>query len=90
MARKCFYIPIEQFDDNGYIPSVVTEGEPGHAPLTGNGKFASPWYWGKTYEAATEFAAKENAFLGLTPEDVLDIIGSSMAMTARRSTDVLR
>lgn len=76
--RQCFYIPIEQFDEHGYIPSLVTEGEPGHAPLTGNGRHATPWYWGRTYEEAVAVCERENANLGLSPEDALEIVTSSM------------
>lgn len=76
--RMCYYIPVEQFDENGYIPSVVFENEPGHNPLRGNGKLATPWYWGKTYEEAIETCRKANEKLGLTPEDVDKIVMSSM------------
>ena len=76
--RKCFYIPDDQFDENGYIPSLVTEGEPGHAPLKGNGAHASPWYWGKTYEEAMTVCVKENERLGISPEDAARIVLSSM------------
>lgn len=76
--RKCFYIPADAYvEGKGFVPSVVTEGEPGHAPLTGNGAFAEPWYWGD-YEAAKAHAALENARLGLTAEDVAKIVASSM------------
>jgi hypothetical protein len=77
-ARWCFYIPSGQFDEHGYIPSVVTEGEPGHAPLRGQGAGASAWYWGKTQEEAEAIAAEANARLGLSPEEALEIILSSM------------
>jgi hypothetical protein len=83
MARQCFFIPIDQFDEHGFIPSLVTEGEPGHAPLKGNGTHTSPWYWGKTYEEAKERANEENAKLGVTEKDAADIVLSSMAVTRR-------
>jgi hypothetical protein len=77
--RQCFYIPVGQFDENGYIPSLVTEGEPGHAPLKGSGECAAPWYWGKTYEAAKAFAEEMNAEqFGLTPAQAAEILASSM------------
>jgi hypothetical protein len=77
--RQCFYIPVGQFDENGYIPSLVTEDEPGHAPLKGSGACAAPWYWGKTYEAAKAFAEKMNAEkFSLSPEEVAGIVVSSM------------
>lgn len=81
--RKCFYIPEGQFDDKGYIPSLVTEGEMGHAPLKGNGPFSQPWYWGKTKVEAEEIAAKENERLGLSRQDVLEIVASSMGEQTR-------
>jgi hypothetical protein len=83
--RKCFYVPVDQFDANGYIPSMVTEDEPGHAPMTGNGSHAAPWYWGKTYEEATAVCAKENARLGISPEDAALIVASSMRADDARS-----
>ncbi len=76
--RTAFFIPIDQCDENGYIPSLVTENEAGHAPMTGNGEHASPWYWGKTYEQARAVAAQENERKGLTPADVAQIVSSSM------------
>jgi hypothetical protein len=76
--RTCFYIPPDQHDENGWIPSVVTEGEPGHAPLKGNGPCAQPWYWGKTLAEAEATADRENARLGLTRDEVLDIVLSSL------------
>lgn len=77
-ARYCYFIPVDQFDENGYIPSMVTEGEAGHAPLSGNGDHSRAWYWGKTYEEAKEVARKENERLGLTEDDVMRIVASSI------------
>ncbi len=76
--RTAFFIPADQFDENGFIPSLVTEGEPGHAPMRGNGPLASPWYWGKTYEDAKRVCDQQNAEMGLTTDDVAVIIGSSI------------
>lgn len=76
--RQCFFIPVDQFDENGYIPSMITEDEPGHAPLTGNGPASSPWYWGKTYVEAKAVAQAENERLGLDVKAVAEIIMSSM------------
>lgn len=77
--RQCFYQPIEQYDENGWIPSLVTEGEPGHTPLTGSGTAAAPWYWGKTYEEARARCQEENGKLGINPADAAKIVLSSMA-----------
>jgi hypothetical protein len=76
--RRCFMVFRTQFDDSGFIPSLVTEGEAGHAPLVGRGEHASPWHWGKTYEEAKAFTARENQRLGLSELDVIDIIASSI------------
>jgi hypothetical protein len=78
--RACFYIPSGAFvEGHGYVPSLVTENEPGHVPLMGNGPGSAPWYWGMTYEKACEIAEAENAKLGLDPRDVMAIVASSMA-----------
>jgi hypothetical protein len=77
--RKCFFIPSDAYvEGKGFIPSIVTENEPGHAPLVGNGDFAQPYYWGDTYDEAKAIAEAENTKLGLTPSDVSSIVISSM------------
>jgi hypothetical protein len=80
-GRGCFYIPAEQYDAEGWIPSWVTEDEPGHAPLAGDGPEGGrrPWHWGRTYEEARAVCAAENERLGVTPDDAFRIISSSMA-----------
>lgn len=83
MKRTCFFIPLDSYvEGKGFIPSVVTENEPGHAPLVGSGEFAEPWYWGHTYDEARTVADAENAKLGLTPDDVTIIILSSMGASS--------
>lgn len=85
MARKCFYIPVDQHvPGKGYVPSLVTENEAGHAPLTGQGELSEPWFWGDDYEKACEIARQENARLGLTEDDVQEIIESSVAASMRQ------
>lgn len=76
--RMCFYVPVDQFDENGFIPSLVTEGEPGHSPLRGSGVGSSSWYWGKTYDEAKAAAQRQNERLGLSESDVAEIVASSM------------
>lgn len=78
MKRFCYYIPLGQCDEKGFIPSVVIEGESGHSPMKGQGEFASPWHWGMTMEIAEEIARDKNTSLGLTQEDVDEIVASSM------------
>lgn len=77
--RRCYLILLDQRDDEGYIPSVVVAGEPGHNPLVGNGDHARPWHWGRTYDEAKTLCAKFNADdFGHTPVDVAIIVASSM------------
>lgn len=79
--RKCFYVPAAQDTEThgGYVPSLVTENEPGHAPLTGDpNKMQAPWVWGKTLVEARAIATEQNARLGLTEHDVAVIVASSM------------
>lgn len=77
--RKCFVILIDQFNERGYIPSVVVEGEPGHSPMIGSGELAEPWYWGTDYEQAKAICRSANEDLGLSCDAVNEIITSSMA-----------
>ena len=74
--RTCFYIGGEH-DENGYIPSVVTEGEPGYKLLAGNGDLATPWYWGKTLQEAQMTCARENYKKGIGVDEALAILVSS-------------
>jgi hypothetical protein len=77
--RTCVYVPPDGYvEGSGYVPSMVTEGEPGHAPLTGSGEFSEPWYWGHDYEKAKGIAADLNRQMGLTEADVNEIVASSM------------
>jgi hypothetical protein len=77
--RQCYYIPEHQFDDQGWIPSLVTEGEPGHRPFTGGGSFAQPWHWGLTLEQARAMAERMNREdFGLSPAGANAIVLSSM------------
>jgi hypothetical protein len=81
--RRCFIVLLEQRNERGFIPSVVTEGEPGHSPMIGNGEFSQPWYWGTEFDQALEVCAAANADLGLSPEDVDEITNSSIAAQLR-------
>lgn len=81
MARMAFYIDASSTTDGGFIPSIVTEGEPGHALMSGNGPLSRPWVWGPTFEQAQQQAREANAERGLSEDDVLDIITSSMRLS---------
>ena len=80
--RRCYYINPSQDPDKhgGYVPSLVTENEAGHAPLLGDGHpISQPWVWGDTLDKAEKHAAKKNADKGLSKQDVRKIIYSSMS-----------
>lgn len=78
LPRQCYWIMVDQFDENGFIPSLVTEGEAGHQPLNG-GLDGKPWYWGKTYADAKRICAKVNQDdFGLDESECLKIVLSSM------------
>lgn len=87
--RTCIYVMESQYvegEGRGYVPSVVTEGEAGHSPLTGQGELSEPWYWGHNFVKAKEMAAEMNAKLGLTPEDVHAIFESSITASFHQDT----
>ncbi len=75
--RICYVIIPDQKDEKGFIPSIVFEGEKGHNPMTGKGVGALPWHWGTTLAGAEEICRRSNEELGLTKEDVNEIILSS-------------
>ena len=77
----CFAIMESERDPQGYVPCVIVEGEPGYSALRGSGPHATPWYWGTAREVADELCRKANAERGLTPEDVVRITLSSMAVS---------
>ena len=77
--RQCFIILETQQDEHGYIPSLVTENEPGHAPMTGRDADAVPWYWGKTRERAQAVADRVNLQrYGISHKTALRIMATTM------------
>ena len=81
--RFCYYVnPVQDpADHGGYVPSMVTEGEPGHCPLTGDPKkLQSAWVWGKTLEEAEAVCDSQNEKLGITKVEAFKIVGSSMVI----------
>lgn len=76
-GKFCYTISQMSKDENGYIPVLVVEGDEGFYPMLGNGEFASPWYWGATFDGAMKIAEKVNARMGITPERAAEIIESS-------------
>lgn len=83
--RWCYWQDMDEHDKNGYIPSVVTEGEAGHSPLRGDpDKHQTPWYWGKTYEEAKRICAQQNERMGISEQDAADIVASSIGAQIRQ------
>jgi hypothetical protein len=82
--RQCLYVFETSYTAHGYIPSMVTEGKPGHALMTGNGEHAAPWYWGHDLAQARAIAEASNAKMGLSPADVIEIVASSHRASQQR------
>ena len=74
----------ECVDENGFIPSIVVRGRRGHYPMLGQGKYAIPWYWGKTKEEAEQTCAEMNKEVGLSERNVALLVGQSMRENFRR------
>lgn len=85
--RRAFYVDETMWTPNGYVPALVTEGEPGYGLMLGNGEFAAPWYWGTDIAVAKEVARKANADLGLSETDVADILTSSITAQIRADAE---
>lgn len=83
--RQCYIVLPDQRDEQGYIPSLVTEGQPGHQPLAGDkSKFQTPWYWGTSWENAQNYCARRNADdFHLTDHEIIAIVASSMGAQFR-------
>ena len=74
--RTCWWVPFGQRDRYGYMPSLVTEGQAGHVPCTGNADGGPPQYWGQTFEEAHARCEKENEARGISPEAAREIVRS--------------
>ncbi len=81
MAMTCLHEADELENGMHYIPCAIYENEAGYRPMRGNGPYALPWYWGSTHEECLKRCDEYNAMLGLTPEDVREIITSSMILS---------
>lgn len=77
--RQVVWVFETSLTEHGYIPSIVTENQPGHSPLSGNGEAAQPWYWGHDLGKAREIAAEYNARMGYDPDAVREVLTSSFA-----------
>jgi hypothetical protein len=82
--RRVYFIPVDGLvEGEGFRVSVVTEGEPGHTPTgtwpySGDPGETAPYFWGDDYKKACAIAREQNAKMGITQEDELEIIASSM------------
>ena len=81
--RICYYIMEDQRTDDGhYIPSLVQENSAGHSPVTG-GIGGVPYRWGTTYEGAQRVCDSVNEGMGLSRDDVMEIVASSLRSSLR-------
>lgn len=79
--RHCYFIPTPPAIEveNGFIPSLVFENEPGHYPMRGDPKqMTEPWVWGPTLKDAEETCRVMNERMGITERDAILIVMSSM------------
>jgi hypothetical protein len=76
--RCCYYIPFDGNTNDGFIPSLVVEHEPGHSPMSGK-PGQEPWYWGNTRDEAQAICDNVNARqFDLSKTDTAEIVCSSM------------
>ena len=76
-SRWCYFIP-PQSGDGGYIPALVIEGQQGYRMMSGNGPCSTPWRWGETEDKANEICDAVNARRGITAEEKMQIVLSTM------------
>lgn len=81
--RQAFYVDETMNPDGkGFIPALVTEGEPGYTPMgdyRSNGVDGPLAYrWGSTIEEARKVTASANAQRGIDADAALTIVASSM------------
>lgn len=83
--RFCYMIPpaTARYNERGFIPAMVIEGEDGYRPMLGQGEHAAPWVWGPTREDAEQACKKMNELMGITEAAAEDIIASSMVKARR-------
>jgi len=65
-------------DERHYIPCLVKENIGGYFPMRGRDELSLPWYWGKSHAECQKHCDDENKLMGLSEEDVRDIISSSI------------
>lgn len=88
-ARRVFVITDDGEHPDGWIPAVVTEGQPGHALMSGDGDFSAPWHWG-TRERAETLAAQANIRMEFSEKDVFDVIASAQGAAVFAAAEAIR
>ena len=82
--RIMYYIPDDAYiPDRGYRVSLVLEGEAGHRPTgtwpyRGRAGETLPYFWGHDIAEARAAARRINASMGLTEDDEVAVLASSM------------
>lgn len=85
--RTCLYVDESMLTPRGYIPVLVTEGEPGYRPLSGRGELAEPWLWGHDINDARRLCAETNRELGIDTAAARAIVDT--AITRQISTNYI-
>ena len=86
MAKICVIILANsRAEDGQFIPVVVTEGQTGYRPLSGQGEGSAPWKWGTDVQKAMDYADDYNTKLGVTPGEADVIVHKSMYPKATRT-----
>jgi hypothetical protein len=80
MNKRVCYAILETEYDNGYIPCIVTENEPGFNK--------TDWNWGTDLELARKIANEKNKKMGITEKDMWDILTSSMRASNHFNRDI--
>ena len=90
--RMC-YVNVHEADEHGVIVCMVVENMRGYRPMTGKGELSAPWYYAyfDTYKdedgkldmttmnkAIKESVNKRNEEIGISKQDRIDIMFSSM------------
>lgn len=72
--RTAYLILETEYDpEKGFNPCIVKENESGY--------YRTDWFWGKNLDLAKEAARQKNEAMGLTPQDVQDIVDSSLKLS---------
>lgn len=79
--RQVYFINPEHRAEGGYIPCLVTEGEPGYKLMSGREPTQAPWVWGPDYETAVATAEKQNERRGFDKAAALKIVAENMGLS---------